>query len=54
MRTLNKITLFVLALIIAFGMAGCQAKTPAGPVNIHVLTMDQAGLKTGGIGQISR
>ena len=27
MRTFHKITLFALALIIAFGMVGCQAKT---------------------------
>ncbi len=54
MRTFNKITLFALALIIAFGMVGCQPKTQAGPVTIHVLTMDQAGLKPAEIDQIAR
>jgi multiple sugar transport system substrate-binding protein len=54
MRTFKKITLFALALIIAFGMVGCQPKTQAGPVTIHVLTMDQAGLKPAEIDQIAR
>jgi multiple sugar transport system substrate-binding protein len=54
MRTLNKITLFALALIIAFGMVGCQPKKTAGPVTIHVLTQDQAGMKPAEIDQIAR
>jgi multiple sugar transport system substrate-binding protein len=53
MRTLNKITLVAMALIIAFGMVGCQKKE-TGPVTIHVLTMDQAGLKPAEIDQIAR
>jgi multiple sugar transport system substrate-binding protein len=53
MRTLNKIALVVMALIIAFGMVGCQKKE-TGPVTIHVLTMDQAGLKPAEIDQIAR
>ena len=53
MRTLNKITLFALALIIVFGVVGCQKKQ-AGGVVIHVLTMDQAGLKPAEIDQIAR
>src|SRR5512137_744071 len=53
MRTINKITLIALAMIMAFGMLGCQ-KTQAGPVTIHVLTMDQAGLKPAEIDQIAR
>lgn len=53
MRTINKITLFALALIMVFGMAGCQKKQ-AGGVVIHVLTMDQAGLKPAEIDQIAR
>jgi multiple sugar transport system substrate-binding protein len=53
MRTFNKITLVALALIIAFGMVGCQKKQ-AGGVVIHVLTMDQAGLKPAEIDQIAR
>ncbi len=54
MRTLNKITLFALAMIMAFGLVGCQQKTQAGGVVIHVLTMDQAGLKPAEIDQIAR
>ncbi len=54
MRTFNKITLFTLALIIAFGVVGCQPKAQAGPVTIHVLTMQQAGLKPEEIDQIAR
>jgi multiple sugar transport system substrate-binding protein len=53
MRTFNRITLFALALIIAFGMVGCQKKQTGGVV-IHVLTMDQAGLKPAEIDQIAR
>jgi len=53
MRTLNKIALVVMALVIAFGMVGCQKKE-TGPVTIHVLTMDQAGLKPAEIDQIAR
>lgn len=54
MRTFNKITLFIIALIVAFGVVGCQPKAQAGPVTIHVLTMDQAGLKPNEIDQIAR
>jgi multiple sugar transport system substrate-binding protein len=54
MRTFNKIILVALAMIIASGVAGCQPKAQAGPVTIHVLTMDQAGLKPAEIDQIAR
>lgn len=54
MRTFHKISLIVLCMIIAFGMVGCKAKSSAGPVTIHVLTMDQAGLKPAEIDQIAR
>ena len=53
MRTIKKITIFALVLIIALGMVGCQKKA-TGPVTIHVLTMDQAGLKPAEIDQIAR
>ena len=53
MRTLNKLALLGLVAIMAFGLPACQAK-PAGPVTIHLLTMDQAGLKTAEIDQIAR
>lgn len=68
MRTAAKIALFVLVLALATSAAGCQsqpaapaapptAKPPepaAQPVTIHVLTMDQAGLKPAEIDQIAR
>jgi multiple sugar transport system substrate-binding protein len=54
MHTLNKITLFALVLIMVFGVLGCQQQKQAGGVVIHVLTMDQAGLKPAEIDQIAR
>ena len=58
MRTFYKF--FMLSLIITLGIAGCGSKPAAtavpaaGPVTIHVLTMDQAGLKPAEIDQIVR
>ena len=54
MRIFSKITLIALVLIIAIGAVGCQPKAKSGPVTIHVLTMDQAGLKPAEIDQIAR
>jgi multiple sugar transport system substrate-binding protein len=54
MRTIYKITLFALALLLLIGATGCASKQAAGPVTIHVLTMDQAGLKPAEIDQIAR
>jgi multiple sugar transport system substrate-binding protein len=54
MRILSKITLCVLVLIIAIGAVGCQPKAKSGAVVIHVLTMDQAGLKPAEIDSIAR
>ena len=54
MRTIYKITLFALALLLLIGATGCAAQQTAGPVTIHVLTMDQAGLKPAEIDQIAR
>src|SRR5512136_3201672 len=54
MRTFNKFTLFALVLIIAIGVAGCKPKKAAGPVTIHILTQDQAGMKPAEIDQIAR
>jgi multiple sugar transport system substrate-binding protein len=51
MRTLNKILMGLFTVILVFSVAGCAAK-PSGPVTIHVLTMDQAGLKPAEIDQI--
>lgn len=53
MRTIYKISLLIMILIFAVGVIGCQP-AKAGPVTIHVLTMDQAGLKPAGIDQIAR
>jgi multiple sugar transport system substrate-binding protein len=54
MRKINRIALFVLVLATVFSLVGCQSKAPAGPVTIHILTMDQAGLKPADIDQIAR
>jgi multiple sugar transport system substrate-binding protein len=51
MRTMNKILMGMITLILVLSVVGCGAKT-SGPVTIHVLTMDQAGLKPAEIDQI--
>ena len=53
MRTLNKIFIGMIGIILVLSVAGC-ASTKTGPVTIHVLTMDQAGLKPAEIDQIAR
>ena len=53
MRTFQKISILMLAVILAVGVVGCQP-AQTGPVTIHVLTMDQAGLKPAEIDQIAR
>lgn len=52
MRSMNRICMLLFALVFVIGAAGCAPKQPAGPVTIHVLTMDQAGLKPAEIDQI--
>jgi multiple sugar transport system substrate-binding protein len=52
MRALHKINLLILALVLAIGMVSCGPQASTGPVTIHVLTMDQAGLKPAEIDQI--
>ena len=54
MRTLYKISLLVVALLFVAGTVGCAPKQAADVVTIHVLTMDQAGLKPAEIDQIAR
>lgn len=64
MRTFHKIITLALTLMIAVSIAGCGAQptatqapaapTAAAPVTIHILTMDQAGLKPADIDQIAR
>jgi multiple sugar transport system substrate-binding protein len=51
MRTLNKIFMGMITIILVLSVVGCGAKS-AGPVTIHILTMDQAGLKPAEIDQI--
>jgi multiple sugar transport system substrate-binding protein len=53
MRTLYKITLLLVVAVLAIS---CGRGKPAagGPVTIHILTMDQAGLKPAEIDQIAR
>jgi multiple sugar transport system substrate-binding protein len=53
MRTMNKILMGLLAVILVVSMAGCGTKT-SGPVTIHILTQDQAGMKPAEIDQIAR
>jgi multiple sugar transport system substrate-binding protein len=54
MRSLYKFTLLFLAVLFIVGTVSCAPKPAAGPVTIHVLTMDQAGLKPAEIDQIAR
>jgi multiple sugar transport system substrate-binding protein len=54
MRTINKIALLATVLMLAISVVSCGPKKAAGPVTIHVLTMDQAGLKPADIDQIAR
>ncbi|HEY5158220.1 MAG TPA: extracellular solute-binding protein, partial [Anaerolineales bacterium] len=50
---MNKFLMGLLTIVLIFSVVGCGAKK-AGPVTIHVLTMDQAGLKPAEIDQIAR
>jgi multiple sugar transport system substrate-binding protein len=54
MRSMYKITALVVVLLFLVGTVGCAPKQSAGPVTIHILTMDQAGLKPAEIDQIAR
>jgi multiple sugar transport system substrate-binding protein len=54
MRSLYKITLFVLALLFLVGTVGCAPKASSGPVTLHILTQDQAGIKPAEVDQIAR
>ncbi len=53
MRTMNKILMGMLTVILIVSVVGCGPKA-SGPVTIHVLTMDQAGLKPAEIDQIAK
>ena len=54
MRTNNKILMGMITILLILSVVGCGAKKPSGPVTIHILTMDQAGLKPADIDQIAR
>jgi multiple sugar transport system substrate-binding protein len=55
MRSLYKITVLILAFLFLVGATGCAPKQAAsGPVTIHILTQDQAGMKPAEIDQIAR
>ncbi len=53
MRTFHKIFFFTLILVFVMSAAGCAPKAQ-GPVTIHILTQDQAGMKPAEIDQIAR
>jgi multiple sugar transport system substrate-binding protein len=53
MRNINKILMGVIAIILVFSVVGCGPKN-TGPVTIHILTQDQAGMKPAEIDQIAR
>jgi multiple sugar transport system substrate-binding protein len=53
MRNINKIALLSLAIVMAVSLVSCGTKQ-AGPVTLHLLTMDQAGIKNTEVDQIAR
>ena len=53
MRNMKKILMGVIAIILVFSVVGCGPKN-TGPVTIHILTQDQAGMKPAEIDQIAR
>jgi len=53
MRTFNKFALLMIAVVMMLSLISCGQKA-TGPVTIHVMTMDQAGLKPAEIDQIAR
>ncbi|HMK09382.1 MAG TPA: extracellular solute-binding protein [Anaerolineales bacterium] len=54
MRTYARIASLLISLGLLASLVACGAGKAAGPVTIHVLTMDQAGLKPAEIDQIAR
>jgi multiple sugar transport system substrate-binding protein len=55
MRTFSKTIMLAVAIVLIASLTSCGGtKTAAGPVTIHVMTMDQAGLKPAEIDQIAR
>jgi multiple sugar transport system substrate-binding protein len=54
MRTFYKISTLLITLMLIVVSAGCGPAKSAGPVTIHILTQDQAGMKPAEIDQIAR
>jgi len=54
MRTFHKITIILTVMILVLSVVGCSQKPKGGPVTIHILTQDQAGMKPAEIDQIAR
>ena len=54
MRTFSKTMMLAVIIVLMASLASCGGAKPAGPVTIHVMTMDQAGLKPADIDQIAR
>ncbi len=56
MRSILRISRLFVILVLVLGVVGCQPAAPAasGPVTIHILTQDQAGMKPAEIDQIAR
>jgi multiple sugar transport system substrate-binding protein len=52
MCTFQRIFVIFMVCIFAFSLVGCQSAS-GGPVTIHVLTMDQAGIKNSEVDQIA-
>jgi multiple sugar transport system substrate-binding protein len=53
MRNMNKFLIGAITIILVIGIVGCGPKN-TGPVTIHILTQDQAGMKPAEIDQIAR
>jgi multiple sugar transport system substrate-binding protein len=53
MRKMNKLLVGVITIILVFSIVSCGPKN-TGPVTIHILTQDQAGMKPAEIDQIAR
>jgi multiple sugar transport system substrate-binding protein len=54
MRTFSKTIMLVVGIVLLASLTSCGGAKSAGPVTIHVMTMDQAGLKPAEIDQIAR
>ena len=53
MRSFTRFTWIMLVLVLLAGLVGCTPKAASGPVTIHILTQDQAGIKPAEVDQIA-